>query len=154
MFVGPIFEREVLTTPRRLSHYLLRSGFVAALLILFYSLRQATIGFQDVIFSGDTASFSALVFRVFAVLQLTLGLFFSTLFSASLVAQEKDRRTLILLLMTDLRNRELAIGKLFSSLLNIVVLLAASWPVFFSLRLLGGVMWEQIIWSQVIVLVA
>jgi len=154
VFVGPIFEREVLTTPRRLSHYLLRSGFVAALLILFYSLRQATIGFQDVIFSGDTASFSALVFRVFAVLQLTLGLFFSTLFSASLVAQEKDRRTLILLLMTDLRNRELAIGKLFSSLLNIVVLLAASWPVFFSLRLLGGVMWEQIIWSQVIVLVA
>ena len=154
MFVGPIFEREVLTTPRRLSHYLLRSGFVAALLILFYSLRQATIGFQDVIFSGDTASFSALVFRVFAVLQLRLGLFFSTLFSASLVAQEKDRRTLILLLMTDLRNRELAIGKLFSSLLNIVVLLAASWPVFFSLRLLGGVMWEQIIWSQVIVLVA
>lgn len=154
MFVGPIFEREVLTTPRRLSHYLLRSGFVAALLILFYSLRQATIGFQDVIFSGDTASFSALVFRVFAVLQLTLGLFFSTLFSASLVAQEKDRKTLILLLMTDLRNRELAIGKLFSSLLNIVVLLAASWPVFFSLRLLGGVMWEQIIWSQVIVLVA
>ncbi len=154
MPVGPIFEREVLTTPRRLSHYLMRSGFVAALLILFYSLRQATIGFQDVIFSGDTAHFSALVFRVFAVLQLTLGLFFSTLFSASLVAQEKDRKTLILLLMTDLRNHELAVGKLLSSLLNMVVLLAASWPVFFVLRLLGGVTWEQILWSQGIVIAA
>lgn len=154
MPVGPIFEREVLTTPRRLSHYLMRSGFVAALLILFYSLRQATIGFQDVIFSGDTAHFSALVFRVFAVLQLTLGLFFSTLFSASLVAQEKDRKTLILLLMTDLRNHEMAVGKLLSSLLNMVVLLAASWPVFFALRLLGGVTWEQIFWSQAIVTAA
>ena len=47
-------------------------------------------------------------------------------FSASLVTQEKDRKTLILLLMTDLRNHELALGKLFSSLLNVGVLLATS----------------------------
>ncbi len=151
MSVGPIFEREVLTTPRRPGHYLMRSGFVAALLILFYSLRQATIGFQDIVFAGDVAAFSALTFRVFALLQLTLSLFFSTLFSASLVAQEKDRRTLILLLMTDLRNYELALGKLLASLLNVGVLLAVSWPVFCFLKLLGGVTWEQILWSQAIV---
>lgn len=151
MALGPIFEREVLTTPRRLSHYILRSGFIAALLVLFYSLRQATIGFQDVVFAGDSAAFSMLTFRVFSVLQLTLGLFFSTLFAASLVAQEKDRKTLILLLMTDLRNHELALGKLLASLLNMSVLLAVSWPVFGFLKLLGGITWEQIIWSQAIV---
>lgn len=151
MVAGPIFEREVLTTPRRLSHYLMRSGFVGALLILFYSIRQATIGFQDVLFAGDVASFGALTFRVFALLQLTLGLFFATVFSASLVTQEKDRKTLILLLMTDLRNYELALGKLLASLLNVGVLLAVSWPVFCFLKLLGGVTWEQILWSQAIV---
>ncbi len=150
MVAGPIFEREVLTTPRRLSHYLMRSGFVAGLLILFYSIRQATIGFQDVLFAGDVAAFSAMTFRVFAVLQLTLGLFFATVFSASLVTQEKDRKTLILLLMTDLRNHELALGKLLSSLLNVGVLMATSWPVFCFLKLLGGVTWEQIFWSQAI----
>jgi ABC-type transport system involved in multi-copper enzyme maturation permease subunit len=149
--LGPIFEREVLTTPRRLSHYILRSGFIAALLVLFYSLRQATIGFQDVVFAGDSAAFSVLAFRVFSVLQLTLGLFFSTLFAASLVSQEKDRKTLILLLMTDLRNYELALGKLLASLLSMSVLLGVSWPVFCFLKLLGGVTWEQIIWSQAIV---
>ncbi|MBL8810912.1 MAG: ABC transporter permease [Planctomycetaceae bacterium] len=154
MAVGPIFEREVLTAPRRLSHYMMRSGFVAALLILFYSIRQATIGFQDVLFASDVASFSALTFRVFALLQLTLSLFFATLFSASLVAQEKDRKTLILLLMTDLRNYELATGKLLASLLNVGVLLAVSWPVFCFLKLLGGVTWSQILWSQAIVLSA
>ena len=53
MVAGPIFVREALTAPRRLSHYLMRSGFVAGLLILFYSIRQATIGFQDVLFAGD-----------------------------------------------------------------------------------------------------
>jgi ABC-type transport system involved in multi-copper enzyme maturation permease subunit len=70
------------------------------------------------------------------------------------VAQEKDRKTLILLLMTDLRNYELALGKLLASLLNVGVLLAASWPVFALLRLLGGVTWQQILWSQAIVCAA
>ncbi len=151
MALGPIFERELLTTPRRLSHYILRSGFIAALLVLFYSLRQATIGFQDVVFAGDSAAFSVLAFRVFSVLQLTLGLFFSTLFAASLVAQEKDRKTLILLLMTDLRNHELAIGKLLASLLSMCVLLGVSLPVFCFLKLLGGITWKQILWSQAVV---
>ncbi len=151
MAAGPIFEREVLTTPRRLSHYLMRSGFVAGLLVLFYSIRQATIGFQDLLFAGDVAAFSAMTFRIFALLQLTLGIFFATIFSASIVAQEKDRKTLILLLMTDLRNHELAIGKLLASLLNAGVLLATSLPVFCFLKLLGGVTWGQIFWSQAIV---
>ena len=151
MAAGPIFEREVLTTPRRLSHYLMRSGFVAGLLVLFYSIRHATIGFQDLLFAGDVAAFSAMTFRIFALLQLTLGIFFATIFSASIVAQEKDRKTLILLLMTDLRNHELAVGKLLASLLNAGVLLATSLPVFCFLKLLGGVTWGQIFWSQAIV---
>ena len=151
MFAGPIFAREALTAPRRLSHYLLRSGYVACLLVLMYTIRQATIGFQDTKFSGDIASYSSLVFSVFALLQLTLGMFFATLFTAANIAQEKDRRTLILLLMTDMRSRELALGKLLASLLVVGVLLAASVPVFCVLRLLGGVSWSQILWAEAII---
>ena len=51
LLAGPIFVREAMKAPRRLRHYLMRSGFVAGLLVLFYSLRQATIGFQDVQFA-------------------------------------------------------------------------------------------------------
>jgi ABC-type transport system involved in multi-copper enzyme maturation permease subunit len=151
LFAGPIFVREALTTPRRLSHYLLRSGYVACLLVLMYTIRQATIGFQDTKFSGDVAAFSSLVFSVFALLQLTLGMFFATLFTAANIAQEKDRRTLILLLMTDMRSRELALGKLLASLLIVGVLLAASVPVFCVLQLLGGVSWSQILWAEAII---
>ena len=151
MPAGPIFVREAITAPRRLSHYLLRSGYVAFLLVLMYTIRQSTVGFQDVQFSGDVATFSLLVFQIFALLQLTVATFFSTLFTAANVAQEKDRRTLILLLMTDMRNRELALGKLFASLLVVAVLLAVSIPVFAMLRLMGGVTWEQILWAEAIV---
>ena len=151
MPAGPIFVREALTAPRRLRHYLLRSGYVACLLVLMYSIRQATIGFQDLQFSGDVASFSNLCFQVFALLQLTLGMFFATLFTAANVAQEKDRRTLILLLMTDMTSRELAYGKLLASLLIVGVLIAASVPVFFALRLLGGVTWSQVFWTEALI---
>lgn len=151
MFAGPIFAREALTAPRRLRHYLLRSGYVAFLLVLMYTIRQATIGFQDTKFSGDIASFGSLVFGVFALLQLTLGMFFATLFTAANIAQEKDRRTLILLLMTDMRSRELAYGKLLASLLVVGVLMAASVPVFCAIRLLGGVTWSQIFWAEAII---
>ena len=116
-----------------------------------YTIRQATIGFQDTKFSGDIAAFSCLVFSVFALLQLTLGMFFATLFTAANIAQEKDRRTLILLLMTDMRSRELALGKLLASLLIVGVLLAASVPVFCVLQLLGGVSWTQILWAEAII---
>ena len=154
MPAGPIFVREALTAPRRLRHYLLRSGYVAFLLVLMYTIRQATIGFQDVQFSGDIAAYSQLVFQVFAFLQLTLAAFFATLFTAASVAQEKDRRTLILLLMTDMRNRELAYGKLLASLLIVAVLLAASLPVFGLLRLLGGVTWSQLLWAEAVIAAA
>lgn len=152
MLAGPIFAREALTAPRRISHYLLRSGYVAFLLVLMYTIRQATIGFQDTKFAGDIATYSSLVFSVFAMLQLTLGMFFATLFTSANIAQEKDRRTLILLLMTDMRSRELAYGKLLASLLVVGVLMATSIPVFCILRLLGGVTWSQIFWAEALIM--
>ncbi|MCA9058041.1 MAG: ABC transporter permease, partial [Planctomycetaceae bacterium] len=154
MAAGPIFYREAMTAPRRLRQFLMRSGLVAGLLVLFYSIRQATIGFQDVRLAGDVASFSNTTFQLFALLQMTLAMFFATLFTAANVAQEKDRKTLILLLMTDMRNHELAVGKLLASLLSVTVLIATSIPVFCILKLLGGIEWSQVIWTEVLVLSA
>ena len=71
--------------------------------------------------------------------QLTLMLFFAPLSAATAVAHEKDRRTFVLLLMTDLRDVEIILGKLVASLLQILTLLATSAPVFFLCMLLGGV---------------
>ncbi|MDA1018138.1 MAG: ABC transporter permease [Planctomycetota bacterium] len=147
MLTGPIFGREALTIPRQFKHYLLRAGYVALLFVLVYTTRQATIGFQDVQNLGDVARFGSLIFQVLAFVQLALVLFFALLFTAGNIAQEKDRQTLILLLMTDLRNRELVLGKLGASLLTVCVLLAVSTPVFVGVHLLGGVSLEQIGWA-------
>ncbi len=147
MLAGPIFDREVLTTPRKSSHYLLRAGYVAALFVLMYTTRQTTIGFQEVLNVGDTSRFGELVFQVFSLVQLSLVLFFALLLTAGNISQEKDRKTLILLLMTDLRNHEMVLGKLGASLLNVFVLIAASAPVMCFIYILGGVGLDQIVWS-------
>ncbi|GAB4156737.1 MAG: hypothetical protein Tsb009_33760 [Planctomycetaceae bacterium] len=146
MLAGPIFRREVLTAPRTLKHYFIRSGYVALLLVLVYTIRQVTIGFQDVTNLGDMARFGRFAFQVLSVIQLTLVLFFALLFAANAVAQEKDRQTLLMLLVTDLRDRELVLGKLFSSLTTVFVLVLASMPVFFLIQRLGGVTVSQIVW--------
>ena len=49
---------------------------------------------------GDLARFGTMLFQILAPFQLVVGLFFSCLLAASAVSQEKDRRTLILLLLT------------------------------------------------------
>lgn len=144
MLAGPLFSREALTVPRQLKHFLVRSGYVGALFVLMYTAAQTTFGWQQVRNVGDIARFGELVFQVFAFVQLTLMIFFSVLFAAGNVSQEKDRRTMLLLLMTDLRDRELVLGKLCASLLLPGVLLATSIPVFFIVHLLGGVSLEQI----------
>ena len=122
MLAGPIFSREVLTAPRQPRHFILRAGYVFALFVLMYTAGQATFGWQQVSSIGETARFGTLLFQLFAMVQLALVLFFAPLFSASRVAQEKDRQTLVLLLMTDLRDRELVMGKLLASLLPIPLL--------------------------------
>lgn len=148
MFAGPIFSREVLTQPRHLSHYVARAGYVGLLFVLIYTAYQTTIGgFQDKLSLAELSDFGSLIFAILAFVQLTLVLFFSLLFTAGNVAQEKDRQTLILLLMTDLSNHEIVLGKLFAGLLQVGTLILASAPVFALLQTLGGVDLAQIGWT-------
>jgi ABC-type transport system involved in multi-copper enzyme maturation permease subunit len=115
-----------------------------------YTASQAAFGWQQVRNVGDVARFGSLLFQILALVQLSLVLFFALLFAAGNVAQEKDHQTLILLLMTDLRRRELVLGKLFASLLMVAVLIAASLPPFILVHFLGGVSLDQIGWALAI----
>lgn len=144
MLAGPLFVREVLTAPRQLKHFLLRAGYVGALFVLMYTAAQVTFGWQQVRNVSDIARFGELVFQIFSLVQLTLIVFFSVLFSAGNVAQEKDRRTLLMLLTTDLRDSELVLGKLFASLLLPAVLIGVSLPAFLFIYWLGGVTLTQV----------
>ncbi len=144
MLIGPVFTREVVTSPRRMGMYVTRATYVVVLLLLMSTAWLVLTGTQIVRDVGDLARFGTMLFSILAPLQLTLAVFFSGLLAASAVAQEKDRRTLILLLLTNLSNSELVLGKLLASLLQMFVLLAAAVPVFMFAALMGGISYAQI----------
>ena len=144
MLLGPVFSREVVLAPRRGRTYVARAAYVAALLLLMSTAWLVLTGTQLVRDTGDLARFGAVIFQFLALLQAAVAIFFSALLAASAVAQEKDRHTLVLLLLTHLSNGELVLGKLAASLLGVLVLLAAALPLFMIAALLGGVSTGQI----------
>src|SRR5262249_44770994 len=147
--LGPIFAREFFTVPRRASHYVARSAMLGLLWVLGVTAWQASVGWHRSPHLGETARFGVLLFQIYTFVLLTLLLFFAALSAASAVAQEKDRRTFILLLLTDMRDYEIVLGKLLGALLPIGLLLLGSLPVLVMLLLLGGVSPEQVVQAVV-----
>ena len=143
--LGPIFAREFQTVPRRSSHYVARSTSLGVLWIIGLTAWQAAVGWHRTPLLGETARFGLLLFQIFSYVLLTLLVFFAALSAASTVAQEKDRRTFVLLLLTDMRDYEIVLGKLLGSLLPISLLLLGSIPILSMLLLLGGVAPEQVV---------
>ena len=103
-----------------------------------------TSGSRDLRTSGDVARFSADVLQVLAPLQLALLTFAAAIAAASLVSDEKDRRTLSLLLLTRMSDAEIVVGKWSAAGVRVLTLFVAGMPVFAALTLLGGVSWEQL----------
>ncbi|MGY8768139.1 MAG: ABC transporter permease subunit [Pirellulales bacterium] len=145
MFIGPVFTRESSVTPRRTTLYVYRSVYVAAFFLLICTAWLVMAGTQIINTVGDMARFGALLFQILAPIQLGLVIFFAAFSSASAVAQEKDKKTLILLMMTRLNNSELVLGKMLASLLNIIVLIFAALPLFAASILFGGVSPTQVL---------
>lgn len=153
MLIGPVFTREVAIAPRRSRIYVARTAYGIGLLILMATAWQVLTGTQVVRDVGDLARFGTILLQILAPLQLALAVFFSAMLAASAVSQEKDRKTLVLLLLTNLSNSELVLGKLLASLLHVLVLATASLPLFVLATWFGGVSIDQVARVFVVTLV-
>lgn len=145
MLIGPIFSRELAVAPRRLVHYVYRTAYPLVLFVLMGTAWVLMVGTQNVRNVADIARFGSMLFQMLALLQLALLSFLAAQSAVSGVAQEKDKRTMLLLLMTRLSNHELVLGKLFASLLDVFVMLLAGLPVFMLMTLFGGISLEQVL---------
>ncbi len=143
--LGPVFNREATVVPRRTKTYLGRSIYVATLFLLLCTGYLVLDGSRSLATSSDSARFGGWMFTLLAPLQLLILASLAAVGSASNVAQEKDRRTLILLLLTRLSGFEVVVGKLTATLLMPLSLLVCASPLFFALPLLGGVSPRQVL---------
>ncbi len=155
MFVGPIFYREAAITPRRRSFFLGRLLYPLSLFFFMYTawLLVAGTGAQTIRNVGDMAHFGVVLLNLLAPIQLALLSFMSAIQATSSIAVEKDRNTLLLLLLTRLNNSELVLGRLLGSMLPSLVNLALALPIFFAIILFGGTSITQIVWVFVVTLI-
>ncbi len=148
--LGPVFVREVSLAPKRPKFFLGRSLFALALLVLICTGYLLVAGTQPLRTSGDLARFGVWMFQLLAPLQLAVLTFQAALGATSTVAVEKDRRTLILLLLTRITGAELVAGKLTAGVIGPLSMLASALPVFLSLTLMGGVSLSQVFAVEIV----
>ncbi len=146
---GPIFDKELRVSSRRKRNYLLRFVYVAAL-----TLFVAVAWFQAVsIYSPGSMTFTVsrmgeagksitgtIIWFQFIAAQLIAAVMLSTA-----ISDEIYHRTLGMLMTTPINSFQIVIGKLFSKLLQLILLLALSLPLLATVRVFGGVPWNYVI---------
>jgi ABC-type transport system involved in multi-copper enzyme maturation permease subunit len=141
---GPVVAYELVHTTRR-SHFTLYrfyGYFIVITLSLFYvvwALRSPTDEMQATVRARDMPAFAGMFVYTFLALQLLVLGILTPAYIAGALAEEKERGTLEYLLATDLRNREIILGKVLARLLNLLLILLTGLPVVAFLQFLGGV---------------
>jgi ABC-type transport system involved in multi-copper enzyme maturation permease subunit len=143
MLLGPVFRAELIRTPRRRRIYVLRVLYGIALLFLLW------INYEDLLLTAanrggrpridDFSAFASKTFTWFASVQLgTILLLIPALFG-SVIADEKQRKTMHYLMASRLSSSEIVLDKLAARLLQIGAFVLLGLPVMSILTLFGGV---------------
>ncbi len=146
---NPIAVRLVQNASRRSKHNLVRSTYLAVLiLVLLWAVLGNTQGGQ--VSYRDLASSGATSFAWVAYLQVFLICILSPVFMAGAIAQEANPRTWDILLTTPMSRLEIVLGNLLGRLWFVLALLFASLPLFALTQFFGGVPGRSILASYLV----
>ena len=153
---GPIFDKELRVSSRRKRNYTLRLIYVV-LLTIFIAIvwlsvvkSEGSSAYQKsrLALAGKTIVTTIVMFQFFAI-QIIAVIMLSTS-----ISDEIYHRTLGLLMTTPIGSFQIVMGKLFSKLLQLILLLAISLPLLAIVRIFGGVPWDYVLSSLCITLTA
>ncbi len=155
---GPIFDKELRVSSRRRRNYVLRFAYL--LLLMFFmvliwldTVRSQSYYNSNVYYISRMAQAGrAIVVSLVWFQFITLSLVAIAMLSTS-ISEEIYSRTLGTLMTTPISSLQIVAGKLFSKLLQLILLLAISLPLLMVVRVLGGVPWMYVVSSVCITLV-
>lgn len=143
---GPIFEKELLVASRRIRYYLLRTGYVLFLCgilgIFWLATAIANDNTSNVIAATQMSAIartaaSGIMWFQFITLQMLAVVMLS-----NSISDEVRKRTLDVLATTPITSLQFVLGKLLSRLLQLLLLLAVSFPFLAIIRAFGGIPWS------------
>lgn len=152
---GPIFDKELRVSSRRRRNYVLRTVYLV-MLTIFVGLVWA----ETVNYGGGNSVYKisrmaeagriivmTIVWFQFIAAQIVAGIILSTS-----ISDEIYNRTLGVLMTTPINSFQIVCGKLFSKLLQVILLLAITLPLLALVRVFGGVPWDYLLASLCITL--
>jgi len=146
---GPILIHDLVRTARGGRQVLLRTVYacllVGALFLAFLawfspgSILHVLDRGALTLPPGELPRFAESFFSTFMLVQLVAVVLLTPIYTAGALTEEKERRTLDLLLTTSLSDREIVLGKLVARLAPPALLLLTGLPIVALLQFLGGV---------------
>jgi len=151
---GPIFAKELRVSSRRRRNYVLRFVYLAALTIFL-----VLIWLEQVKYSGSglrrvsrMAEAGKLIIAVIVWVQFIAIQLVAIIMLSNSISDEIYHRTLGVLMTTPVNSFQIVMGKLFSKLLQLVLLLAITLPLLAIVRVFGGVPWDYVVSSLCVTL--
>jgi ABC-type transport system involved in multi-copper enzyme maturation permease subunit len=137
--LGPHFYYDVVRLARRGRSTLLRVAYIIAMFIGLTVVYEGVSSSGDVWHHNDFARVSErFAFGLFVVQNLAIFVL-TPAYLGSAIAEEKERRTLELLFTTQLTNKEIILGKLFSRIIHLFGFVLAGFPILSLIQFWGGI---------------
>ena len=159
-FVGPLFGWELVRLARRGQDA--RARFILAFSLFLVLTAFSLVWFRNTspveLFFGDSqvlkvsesALFGESFSLTFVLAQMGILTLLTPAYAAGGIAEEKDRRTLIFLLVSDLTAREIVFGKFLGRVTFLMGILFAGLPILAITQLHGGVSFNYLLMSYLI----
>jgi ABC-type transport system involved in multi-copper enzyme maturation permease subunit len=152
--LGPVFTYEWLTSSRRWQIYAVRALFVSSLLValvvVWLSDRSRLVAGSSII--SSMAQLGQSFFLGVVGTQLALVLLAAPAATAGAICLDRARGTLTHMLVTDLTDSEIVLGKLAARLVPVMGLVFCTMPMMALLTLLGGVAPDALIGALAVTL--
>ncbi|MBN2374866.1 MAG: ABC transporter permease subunit [Sedimentisphaerales bacterium] len=146
ILTGPIFDKELRISSRRKSNYWLRCIYLALLaFFIIMAWLQATVlsgGFSNVVRISRMAEIGRTTIVTIIWFQFIATQLIAVVMLSNAVSEEISKRTYAVMLTTPITNTQFILGKFFSKIIQLILLLILSFPVLVILRIMGGMPWN------------
>ncbi|MHC4475865.1 MAG: ABC transporter permease subunit [Planctomycetota bacterium] len=153
---GPIFDKELRVSSRRRRNYVLRFVYLALLTVFLVLMWVEVVEYHHSWFrqAAQMAVAGQYIIAFIVWFQFCATQIVAVIMLSTSISDEIYNRTLGVLMTTPISSFQIVMGKLFSKLLQLILLLGISLPLLAVVRIFGGVPWDYIICSLCITLAA
>ncbi len=138
--LGPVFVYDGLAASRRWQTYAVRTFGGALLLLAIFTVVSSRTRYDDASMSWrEYAAIGESLFYGIIGVEITLVMLAAPAATAGAICVDRARGTLAHMLVTDLSDVEIVLGKLAARMLPVLGLVACSWPILAISSLLGGI---------------